>query len=218
MPRPRISIVSCCIALAACGAGDTHLDPSDLELRDLLGLAPERGDDDANLVLEATARAAPELAPWAPLVGVVADVEMADTPETASLEEQFRPARLAQTMLGLLRRLLPTATVLLFEDVHWMDEASSALLRELSNAVGGLPWLICTTRRDVGTGYVVAPDGGKSVRLAPLTEDAARRLAMEVASSLPIAPQQLVSLAERAAGNPLFLTELVATIAANDGL
>src|SRR4249919_3820938 len=30
-----------CLVLAACGAADTRLDPSELELRDLLGIAPE---------------------------------------------------------------------------------------------------------------------------------------------------------------------------------
>ncbi|HEX7839722.1 MAG TPA: hypothetical protein VF469_19740 [Kofleriaceae bacterium] len=35
-------LVSCCALLAtACGAGDNRLDPSDLELRDLLGISPE---------------------------------------------------------------------------------------------------------------------------------------------------------------------------------
>ncbi|HEV7557273.1 MAG TPA: hypothetical protein VGO00_17520 [Kofleriaceae bacterium] len=35
-------VVSCCALLAsACGAGDNQLDPSDLELRDLLGISPE---------------------------------------------------------------------------------------------------------------------------------------------------------------------------------
>src|SRR5262245_52815496 len=37
------------LALAACGAGDNRVDPADLELRDLLGIAPNaalRWDDD----------------------------------------------------------------------------------------------------------------------------------------------------------------------------
>jgi len=35
-------LVSCCALLAAaCGAGDNRIDPSDLELRDLLGISPE---------------------------------------------------------------------------------------------------------------------------------------------------------------------------------
>jgi class 3 adenylate cyclase/tetratricopeptide (TPR) repeat protein len=187
-------------------------------VRSLLGLSPERGEGDPALVAEAIARNAPELAPWAPLVGVVADVEMPDTPETASLEERFRPTRLAEVMLLLLTRVIPSTTLLLFEDVHWMDEASSALLRELSGSLDSVPWFVCTTRRAVESGHVVSPDVGLSVRLVPLTAEAATRLATEATTSLPVAPQQLAALAERAAGNPLFLKELIAAVTMGDGL
>jgi class 3 adenylate cyclase/tetratricopeptide (TPR) repeat protein len=187
-------------------------------MRGLLGLAPERGDGDAHRVLEATERAAPALVPWAPLVGAVVDVTMAETPETATLDERFRPRRLAEVVLALLRHLLPALTVWVFEDVHWMDEASSALLHELGSSVGSAPWLVCTTRRDIATGHVVDPEVCRSIRLAPLSADAATRLAYEASASLPVTPQQLASLAERAAGNPLFLRELVAAAGASTGL
>jgi class 3 adenylate cyclase/tetratricopeptide (TPR) repeat protein len=187
-------------------------------VRSLLGLSAERGEGEPGLMVEAIASIAPELVPWAPLVGAVADVEIPDTPETASLEERFRPSRLAEVMLILLERLLPSTTLLLFEDVHWMDEASSALLRELSGIVESVPWVVLTTRRDVQSGHVVSPDAGLSVRLTPLTRDAATRLAHEATASLPVAPHHLAALAERAAGNPLFLKELVAAVTTAEGL
>lgn len=37
----RLWMSLCAVLVTACGAGDTRLDPSDLELRDLLGLSPE---------------------------------------------------------------------------------------------------------------------------------------------------------------------------------
>ena len=39
--RLDLFVACCTLALTACGAGENHLDPGDLELRDVLGVAPE---------------------------------------------------------------------------------------------------------------------------------------------------------------------------------
>ena len=60
-------------------------------------------------------------------------------------------------MIGsLLAKIVDTPTFFLFEDVHWMDEASSELLRFLGLQVSTHPWLACTTRRPVAGGFVAA--------------------------------------------------------------
>lgn len=186
-------------------------------VRGLLGLGPEPRDRDAASTIDTLRGAAPELVVWAPLVGMIADVTIAESPETASLEERFRRDRLGEVMRALLGHLLPTATVFIFEDTHWMDAASADLLRHLSEGVEARPWLLCTTRRDITGGYV-ADGAATTLRLAPLAGEAAAQLAVAVTASSPIPPHQLAALTERSGGNPLFLKELLADLDTTDGL
>ena len=180
--------------------------------RALFGLEPQPGPDDTGRLTRAIRAVAPEQLPWAPLVAAVADVAMDDTAESAALEEQFRSSRLADVLGALLAGLLTTPTLVTFEDVHWMDDASAELLTQISANVNAGPWLICTTRRDVDAGFVAPESQSRSLRLAPLSADAATRLARAATAVAPISPQEMAVLTERAGGNPLFLKELLASI------
>jgi predicted ATPase/class 3 adenylate cyclase len=186
-------------------------------VRGLLGLGLRPGEGDAAEIFDALRAVAPELLVWAPLVGMVVDVAIEESRETASLEERFRRDRLGEVMRVLLGHLLPAPTVFMFEDAHWMDGASADLLHHLSEGIQSKPWLICATRRDVAGGFVALP-GAMALRLAPLAGEEAARLAVAATASAPIAPHHLAALTERSGGNPLFLKELLAAIDATDGL
>ena len=41
MGNKHVFAICCALLVGACGAGDNKLDPADLELRDVLGIAPE---------------------------------------------------------------------------------------------------------------------------------------------------------------------------------
>ena len=41
-------------------------------------------------------------------------------------------------------------TLLVFEDAHWLDDASRYLLRHLAARPAPRPWLVCVTRRPEG--------------------------------------------------------------------
>ncbi len=153
---------------------------------------------------------APDLLPWLPLLGPLVDVELPETEDVARLEDRFRRARLNETASELLARLLPGTTVLVFEDVHWLDEASADLLTQLALNVGARPWLLIPSRRDVDSGFV-APDvpEASALRLEPLDEQAALALIESETEEQPLPPHVMATLTERAGGNPLFLAELV---------
>jgi predicted ATPase/class 3 adenylate cyclase len=155
----------------------------------------------------------PELAPWLPLVADVLDVPVLPTQQTDELQPAFRRARLNGVVESLLDKLLEPPTLLLFEDVHWMDEASSDLLRHLGSRLGSKSWLICSTRRPVAGGFVAAegspPVPALSLRLDPLPEADANALAAAAADS-EVPDEELAAITERAGGNPLFVQELVA--------
>ena len=154
----------------------------------------------------------PELVPWAPLLAAPLDVDVASTPEVEDLDPSFWRARLHGVMGTLLGHVLDSPTLLVFDDVHWMDDASSELLRYLGTQLPTRPWLACTTRRPGDDGFAAAagtpPLPALTLRLEPLPEDDARTLAVAAAGDRRLTDEEVAALMERAAGNPLFLREL----------
>lgn len=157
---------------------------------------------------------AEELVPWIPLLGMPLDVEIESTPEVDDLQPAFRRARLHGVVEMLLAKLLPSPSVLVIEDVHWMDEPSSDLLRHLGGQVTSKPWLGCATRRPGAGGFVagegVPPVAALTIHLEPLSAEAAKALiGATQANGMP--EDEMAAIAERSGGNPLFLQELVSS-------
>jgi tetratricopeptide (TPR) repeat protein len=155
---------------------------------------------------------APELVPWVPLLAIPLDVEVEPTREVEELQPAFRRARLHGVVEELLAKVLPGPTLFVLEDVHWMDEASSELLRHLGGQVSKRAWLMCATRRPTPGGFHAAegvpPVPAMTIMLEPLTDEAAAAL-IGAAAEAGLASRDVVAITERAGGNPLFLQELV---------
>ena len=105
------------------------------------------------------------------------DIEMPMTPETEQLEEGFRRRRLEAVTEELLEWVLPTPTLFVFDDVHWMDEASADLLARIVAKAADLPWLILVTRRESEDGFKV-PEGVDALSLSLKPLDAADAAAL----------------------------------------
>ncbi|HWB67351.1 MAG TPA: adenylate/guanylate cyclase domain-containing protein [Mycobacteriales bacterium] len=162
---------------------------------------------------------APELVPWLPLIGVVAGVELPSTPEVDLLDPEVRKGRLEEVTSELLGRLLPMPLVMVCNDVYFMDDATVDMLRRLARDVAGRPWMVVLTSRPdfaAPLGDATLPDGVgvTRMRLAPLPAAAADQLLAAVTRDAPLPPHRMRELAERSGGNPLFLRELSAGIAA----
>ncbi|HEX5718596.1 MAG TPA: AAA family ATPase, partial [Thermoanaerobaculia bacterium] len=157
--------------------------------------------------------AAPALTPWLALIGVVLDIEIAPSPEVVQLEDQFRPARTVAAVGSLLEAVVTARTLFVIEDTHWMDDASTELLAGLLFGLAREPWLFLLTRRP-GDGGFVAPQSKEAVRveLQPLDSGQAEEIIKSATTDRPLFPSQVADLAERAAGNPLFLVELLRSL------
>jgi class 3 adenylate cyclase/tetratricopeptide (TPR) repeat protein len=182
-------------------------------LRSLLDVQLNGGGEHNRTVLgERLRQIDDELVPWAPLLAAPLDVEVESTPEVEALDPSFWRARLHGVMGTLLGQLLDSPTLLVFDDVHWMDDASSELLRYLGTQLPTRPWLACTTRRPGEDGFAAAtgtpPLPALTLRLEPLPEDDARALAVAAAGDRRLTDDEVEALMERAAGNPLFLQRL----------
>jgi class 3 adenylate cyclase len=153
-----------------------------------------------------------ELLPWLPLLALLLDLHVEPTREVDELQPAFRRARLHGVVESLLTKLLDEPTLLVVEDAHWMDEASSELLRHLGSQVSSKPWLICVTRRPVEGGFSATegtpPIPAMTIHLQPLSGDEARELVAATVGET-LLQHEVSAITDRAGGNPLFLQELV---------
>jgi tetratricopeptide (TPR) repeat protein len=137
-------------------------------------------------------------------------LELPDTPETVELRDRFRKERAEQVIAQFLARMAPSPTLLLIEDVHWMDEASRDLLGHFAIGVDRGPWFVCVTRRDVDQGFRGEDlEQVQTMRPAPLDGTAAAALVHAATDDQPLQAHEVAALAERSGGNPLFLKELL---------
>jgi class 3 adenylate cyclase/tetratricopeptide (TPR) repeat protein len=188
-------------------------------LRPLLGVAHDEANDVVLARLTAVVEDAdPTLLPWLPLLAIAVDADAPLTPEVEALAPEFRTARLRDVVVQLLERLLAGATLIEIEDAHHMDHASADLLAALAEVVGGAPWLVAVTRRDVASGFV-APDLPAVVRLepAPLDRAALLALAEAVTEAAPLPPHVLALAVDRSGGSPQFLRDLLRAAASATG-
>ena len=138
-------------------------------------------------------------------------------------------AELSQPLAGLLASAAPRKdvfdalqaalnegeppTVLVFEDVHWADEATLDLLRFFGRRMAAVPALLVATYRDdevgpvhplrVVLGDLAAFPAIRRLQLTPLSEKAVRELARDT----DIDPEELY---HQTGGNPFFVTEVLA--------
>ena len=179
-------------------------------LRSLLEL-PQNGAAPARL-RERIEELDPELVPWLPLVALPLDVPVEPTQEVEELQPAFRRARLHGVVEAVLAKVISGPTLLVIEDVHWMDDASADLLRHLGGQVSTKPWLLCATRRPVEGGFSAAegvpPIPAMTIQLQPLDADAAQAL-VGAAAAEGMLQHEVSAITDRAGGNPLFLQELV---------
>ncbi|MBK5308330.1 MAG: AAA family ATPase [Frankiaceae bacterium] len=106
--------------------------------------------------------------------------------------------------------------VLVIEDLHWIDSASTDLLREVLVSVRPLV-VVMTQRPDAGAPAFAMSLSRHDITLTELSAEAVAALAAEVLGKPP-GPMLADLLVARTGGNPLFVEELTRTLAESDSL
>ena len=146
--------------------------------------------------------------PMLPLIGDVTHIPVPPTDEVDAIAGPFRQTRTAEVVEALLAATYRTLLVLVVEDAHGVDEATSLLLDRLAiDATPRHPWLVVSVRRPESGGFV--PSAGERIALHPLLLAEARRLAELVTSAAPLRPHDIERIVAQAGGNPLFLEEIL---------
>ncbi|GIG61539.1 LuxR family transcriptional regulator [Longispora fulva] len=127
----------------------------------------------------------------------------------------------AEQLVALVDELCATPAVLVIDDLQWADDTSLAVWERLARAVRQLPLLLIgVLRAGPRSGRLAAlrraVGPGSTLRLGRLTEPSIVDLVSALAGGRP--GGGLLGLAAGAAGNPLYLTELVGALARGGGL
>ena len=159
------------------------------------------------------------LVPVAPLIGEVADITVPSTAEVDEIEPRFRRDRMAEAIIRLIEDRVSGPLVVVVEDAHWVDEASAHLLASLVAAAEApeapRPWLVIAIRRRSESGFL--PPAAPGLVLEPLTPAEAEELVCAATEATPLRPHDLTAIVSRAAGNPLFLQEILRLVAQTGG-
>ena len=132
------------------------------------------------------------------------------------------PAVLAEQLLALVaEQCAVRPAILVIDDLQWADQASIALWGRLARSARQMPLLLvglmrpAPQREDLLTLRRAVGDAGR-LQLTGLSEAATTELLAALADGRP--GGNLLRLADGAAGNPRYITELVAALARNSGL
>jgi DNA-binding CsgD family transcriptional regulator/tetratricopeptide (TPR) repeat protein len=132
------------------------------------------------------------------------------------------PAVLAEQLLALVaEQCAVRPTVLVIDDLQWADQASIALWGRLARSARQVPLLLVGTMRPVPQRDDLmalrrAAGDADRLQLTGLTETAVADLVAALAGGKP--GGNLLRLADGAAGNPLYVTELVAALTRSSSL
>ena len=132
------------------------------------------------------------------------------------------PAALAEQLLALVaEQCTVRPTVLVVDDLQWADPASITLWGRLARSARQMPLLLIgmtrpVPQRDDLLALRRVVSNAARLQLAALTGEAVAGLVAALAGGQP--DGNLLRLAGGAAGNPLYVTELVAALARGSGL
>src|SRR5712691_1125436 len=132
------------------------------------------------------------------------------------------PAVLAEQLLALVaEQCAVRPTILVVDDLQWADQASITLWGRLARSARQMPLLLVgmmrpAPQRDDLLALRRVVDEAARLQLTGLTGVAVADLVAALAGGKP--DGSLLRLADGAAGNPLYVTELVAALARSSGL
>ena len=101
------------------------------------------------------------------------------------------------------------ATVVIIEDLHWIDAASEEFIEALADAVVGTTILLVVNFRPGFSAHLMQRSHYRQINMPPLPSAHAARLVQDYFGTDPSLALLSRNIVERAQGNPFFLEELV---------
>ena len=139
-----------------------------------------------------------------------------DTPSPIIDPDARRRRLTALINAAQLARAAPA--VYIIDDAHWIDEISESLLAEFITLIPRTRSMVLITYRPEYRGALARVAGAQTIALGPLGDSEAAALIAELLGSDPSVAGLAATIAERAAGNPFFVEEMVRDLAERDVL
>src|SRR5262245_50716325 len=218
-------VLECRRALAAAGETVTWLEGQCLSFGQAMPFLPvidqlranfgiEEGDGEPEIIakVEDGMRRMGAIDAYIPAIRYLLAVDPGDKALTA-MEPAARRKQLVDAVLALsLRGAQLRPLVLVYEDLHWSDSSTEALLGTLLDAIAGVPLLLLLTYR---VGYTL-PFGSRSfhttLTLQSLSEADTVTMASHVLGTDHFPEALTAVLLVKAEGVPLFVEEVVKTL------
>jgi class 3 adenylate cyclase/predicted ATPase len=122
------------------------------------------------------------------------------------LAQRQRTFAVLVQLLRQASRRMPTLMV--YEDLHWLDPTSGELLEKMIHEVHDEPLLVLATTRPEGNVAWAAEDGVTSLQLTRLAADHSSQMVAAISGSAELPQRTLAHIVAKTDGVPLFIEEL----------
>jgi class 3 adenylate cyclase/tetratricopeptide (TPR) repeat protein len=144
------------------------------------------------------------------LAGLLRIAGAADLPEMSATRRRERTLEvLVEQLIGLARR---SPVLVLFEDLHWLDPTSLALLERIIGQIDDLPVLLLLTSRPEGEPHLPSHAHLTRMTLNRLNRNAAAAIVARRAGTAELEPELVTAILARGDGVPLYIEEMTAAI------
>jgi class 3 adenylate cyclase/tetratricopeptide (TPR) repeat protein len=146
-------------------------------------------------------------------VPVLADfLGIRDATSLPTLDPKVRHARLINLVRSLVKDGTRTPSVIIIEDIHWLDEASIEFVSALVGVVAiSRVLLVLTYRPTYQAPWTDEPDF-RELRLDELRDEDVAALARDLIGNQPSTHAICDRIVERSGGNPFFAEELIRSL------
>jgi len=182
-------------------------------LRGFFGIDPRDGEDEVRRKIAGTAILAdPGLSGDLPLL-----FELLGVPDAEHRAPRMDPDARQRRLLDVVGRLVQARSrrhpaVIVLEDLHWFDAASALFVDALVAAVADTrALLLANYRPEYGPSWTGGPPA-LEIRLEPLGPEATATLLQNLLGADPSVTALRAGIAERTAGNPFFVEEVVQSL------
>jgi adenylate cyclase len=146
-------------------------------------------------------------------VALLADfLGVTDSGTPLTLDPPTKRARLLNFVRALVRDGVRTPTIIIIEDVHWLDEASNEVIATLVDVAPKSRALIVLTYRPTLKAEWQADPSFEEVRLNELSDDDIAALVEDALGDHPSTADVASHVIERSGGNPFFAEELMRSL------
>ncbi len=172
-------------------------------------------------ITELTGLLTPDMLPWIDVLGEILGLPLPKNSPLRSLNAETRRQKLYQLTLGLLEgRAKQRPLLILFEDLHWVDEASADLIDYVAERISDAPILLCYLFRsshDVPVASIALPHATWRT-LEDLPAQEIEPLMQAILGSAIIPAEIVRDMFDRTQGTPLYVEEIINNLLAADAL